>query len=275
MAPDAPRDRSTSATTVEQLRVAYDRANTEVRHYDGLLALAALVFAVVLAAFGGSLQVERLFRLNAGFVLLTGGLAFVTVGAVVAAVARRRSAAAERRRRIAERLAAATATPEGTDADPGAVVTHADHRVGVEGGQRAGTDPETDGHGPEPTASDTGEESVDTEPDGADVETADGNLDAATAVAGVVVTVGVVLVGLSVVVFAAWLNRLLPVYVPSSDQEFWLGVVVAAVLLVVSVVALATLLVAGVGLATDGFTAEPVSEAVETTPSASADRASR
>jgi phosphotransferase system glucose/maltose/N-acetylglucosamine-specific IIC component len=249
MAPDAPLD--VSAATVEQLRVAYDRADTEVRHHDGLLAGAALVFAVVLAAFGGSIQIERLFRLNSGFTLLTGGLAFATVGLVVAAVARRRVAAAERRRRIAERLAAATATAVGIDTDPGVVVTHADHEEGVDGGQTAGSDPETHDYEPEPTASDARREFVDTEPDGSDVETAGGSLDDATAVAGVIVTVGAALVALSVVVFAAWLNRLIPVYVPSSDQEFWLAVAIATVCFLVSVVALATLVVAGVDLATD------------------------
>ncbi|WP_152043173.1 hypothetical protein [Salinigranum salinum] len=272
MVPDAPRDRPTSVATVEQLRFAYEQANAEVKHHDGLLAVAALLFAVVLVAFGGNVQVERLFRLNTGFALLTGGLAFATVGLVVAAVARRRVAAAGRRRRLGQRLAAATATAEGIDTDPDAVVTHADHRAGVEGGQRAGTDPETDGHGPEPTASDTEEEPVDTEPDGVDVETADGNLDAATAVAGVIVTVGVALVGLSVVVFAAWLNRLLPVYVPSSDQEFWLAVAITAVLLLVSVVVLATLVVAGIGLVTDKGGSEDASDVVD---SSSTDRASR
>jgi hypothetical protein len=274
MAPDVPRDRSTSAATVEQLRFAYEQANAEVRHHDGLLVVAALVFTVVLAAFGGNLRVERFFRLNAGFVLLTGRLAFVTVGVVVSVTVQRRSAAASRRRRLGQRLAAATATAGGTDTDPGAGVTHADHKEGVEGGQTAGSDPETD-HDSEPTASDTGGGPVDTEPDGAAVETAGGRLDAATTVAGVIVTVGVALVAFSVVVFAAWLNRLLPVYVPSNDQEFWLGVAITAVLLLVSVVALATLVVAGIDLVTDGSTKGPVSETVETTPSASVDRASR
>jgi hypothetical protein len=270
MAPDAPQD--VSAATVEQLQVAYDRADTEVRHHDGLLAVAALVFAVVLAAFGGNLQVERFFRLNSGFALLTGGLAFATVGLVVTAVARRRVAAAERRRRIAERLAAATETAEGIDTDPGAAVTQVDHEGGVDGGQTAGPDPEADDHGPEPTACDAVRESVDTETDGSGVGSTGGSLDAATAVAGVIVTVGAVLVALSAVVFAAWLNRLIPVYVPSSDQEFWLAVAIATVFFLVSVVALATLIVAGVDLVTDEGGSGYASDAVD---SQSTDRGSR
>jgi hypothetical protein len=52
-------------------------------------------------------------------------------------------------------------------------------------------------------------------------------------------------------------------------------VAITAVLLLVSVVALATLVVAGIDLVTDGSAKGPVSETVETTPSASVDRASR